>query len=830
MHIRVPEIDMSELESLFPASNTSAEQGDAKLKSRAAIANKPEKVQLDYVLALEASGLDQEQVDNLLSFFRHKKRWRHSRKNDPYNDTLDYVEITLLFVINTGFYSQGYKGEKDKLEKCEQFFLELMKVPRTESKLRVFSFKMQFNAKVSDLTKNLNIVNSVVEQACSAVGFRLDSLLKLTEIRGKNNRMTLMHYLCKVLADKLPKVLDFSKDLSNSTEILGRRNAISKGLENVSEELSMAENDGPVSENFRKVLKEFLHSAEGEVRSLASLYSAVGKSVDSLILYFGEDPVRCSYEQVVSTLLKFVRMFNQANEENAKQLVAEKKKAEREASYEKLKLIHIKFKEEDKANDSQESLLYARTEYSNRNNDSSRGRGCGSYSRGRGEGCGRGNYQNKGQHDSSKNREDNGQKGKQHEQRDLSHIKCYHCDEYGYFVSRYRERNRNHEVNLNDTQEKDVYHEEDSWGSLLVKVPRSANRFYKAQPKVGKEDTNEVGRESCTFTLLYNDMKENVTNQVVDKEANPYNSRVSVHSPIHETSPENDEDDKSGSDDTPIRIAQIETIRLLIALAAGKGKRLCEDQAKEILKDVGMEDYNATLCPMKPRLKLSKVEDEPEVEATQYRKVVGCLPYLLHTRPDLTYSVGVVSRYMQSPRKSHARAIKQILRYLNGITFFGIEYKRGHDMRLLGYRSHNIDIDDGRSTTGHVFFYLGTSPITWCSQKQSTVALSSCEAEFIAATANACQAIWLRELMAKVVKNEKLIVEHVSGENQRADPLTKALAHIRIEELGADYIYFKSEVPLYKIPMEKDVSVANKIEQVPTGRYVVPTGRVIATV
>ncbi|GKA42381.1 uncharacterized mitochondrial protein-like protein, partial [Tanacetum coccineum] len=54
--------------------------------------------------------------------------------------------------------------------------------------------------------------------------------------------------------------------------------------------------------------------------------------------------------------------------------------------------------------------------------------------------------------------------------------------------------------------------------------------------------------------------------------------------------------------------------------------------------------------------------------------------------------------------------------------------------------SHNVDIDDGRSSNGHVF-YLGTSPITWCSQKQTTVALSSCEAEFMAATAAACQAI-----------------------------------------------------------------------------------------
>ncbi|KAK1418414.1 hypothetical protein QVD17_27558 [Tagetes erecta] len=358
--VKTPEIDIKELENLFSAANPNADKGRAKSKP-AAIANKPEKVQLidhrraynceimlskvkipldelmDYVLALDDSALDADQVDNLIKFCPTKE------------------EMELL---------KGYKGEKDKLGKCEQFFMELMKVPRTESKLRVFSFKLQFGSQVSDLRKSLNSVNSVVEQVRnsskfkrvmqtilslgnalnqgtargSAVGFRLDSLLKLTDTRARNTRMTLMHYLCKVLADKLPELLDFSKDL-NSLEpaskvqlkfLAEEMQTISKGLEKVVQELSTAENDGPVSEKFLKALKEFLCSAEGEARALASLYSLVGKNVDSLILYFGEDPARCPYEHVVSTLKNFVRLFNQAHEENCKQLEAEKKKAEKE--------------------------------------------------------------------------------------------------------------------------------------------------------------------------------------------------------------------------------------------------------------------------------------------------------------------------------------------------------------------------------------------------------------------------------------------------------------------------------------------------------------------
>ncbi|KAK6236922.1 hypothetical protein SCA6_012259 [Theobroma cacao] len=362
---KAPEIDMSELENLFSAATPNTDRG-GKSSSHTTRGPKSDKVQLidhrraynceimlskvkvpladlmSSVLALEDSALDVDQVDNLIKFCPTKE------------------EMEVL---------KGYTGEKEKLGKCEQFFLELMKVPRVESKLRVFSFKIQFGSQVSDLRCSLNVVNSAAEEIRnsvklkrimqtilslgnalnqgtargSAVGFRLDSLLKLTETRAQNNKMTLMHYLCKVLADKLPDLLDFSKDVSSLEPaskiqlkyLAEEMQAISKGLEKVVQELSSSENDGPVSENFRKTLKEFLCFAEAEVRSLASLYSGVGRNVDALILYFGEDPARCPFEQVISTLLNFVRMFNKAHEENCKQLEQEMKKL---AESEKLKM------------------------------------------------------------------------------------------------------------------------------------------------------------------------------------------------------------------------------------------------------------------------------------------------------------------------------------------------------------------------------------------------------------------------------------------------------------------------------------------------------------
>ena len=165
-----------------------------------------------------------------------------------------------------------------------------------------------------------------------------------------------------------------------------------------------------------------------------------------------------------------------------------------------------------------------------------------------------------------------------------------------------------------------------------------------------------------------------------------------------------------------------------------------------------MDACNLTHVPMESSLKISKLEEEPEIDAMEYRRTIGCFRYLLHTRPDMAFAVGVLSRYMHSPRETHGKALKHILRYVKGSTNLGLHFKRDGSTRMIGYSdsSHNIDVDDGRSTSGHVF-YLGSSPITWTSQKQPTVALSSCEAEFMTATEAAKQAIWLKELMKEIL-------------------------------------------------------------------------------
>lgn len=141
----------------------------------------------------------------------------------------------------------------------------------------------------------------------------------------------------------MPELLDFDKDLVHLEAaskiqlktLAEEMQAVSKGLEKVEQELTTSVNDGAISTGFQEVLKNFLDTAESEVRSLISLYSEVGRNADSLSQYFGEDPARCPFEQVTQILVVFVKLFKKSREENERQADVEKKKLEKEAMKEK---------------------------------------------------------------------------------------------------------------------------------------------------------------------------------------------------------------------------------------------------------------------------------------------------------------------------------------------------------------------------------------------------------------------------------------------------------------------------------------------------------------
>lgn len=162
--------------------------------------------------------------------------------------------------------------------------------------------------------------------------------------------------------------------------------------------------------------------------------------------------------------------------------------------------------------------------------------------------------------------------------------------------------------------------------------------------------------------------------------------------------------------------------------------------AKRILERAGFAGCNSSKYHMDPSIQINKDEGGKRVNATDYKSLVGCLRYLVHY---ISYAVGIVSRYMEEPTVLHLEAVKRILRYIKGTVHYGLTYAKGSGNHMLTRFSDSDlagQIDDRKSTGGMVF-YLNESMITWMSQKQKCVALSSCEAEFMAATAAACQGI-----------------------------------------------------------------------------------------
>ncbi|KAL0345471.1 UNVERIFIED_CONTAM: Secreted RxLR effector protein [Sesamum radiatum] len=131
--------------------------------------------------------------------------------------------------------------------------------------------------------------------------------------------------------------------------------------------------------------------------------------------------------------------------------------------------------------------------------------------------------------------------------------------------------------------------------------------------------------------------------------------------------------------------------------------------------------------------------------------------YLTATRPNMTFAVSLASRYMEYPTELHLQLVKRVLRYLKVTIEFGIFYKKGRVDELVTYTDSDYagDVEDMKNTSGYVFL-LSSGAVSWSSRKQSVINLSTIEAEFIAATSCACQAVWLSRVLTnwtRIIRN-----------------------------------------------------------------------------
>lgn len=179
---------------------------------------------------------------------------------------------------------------------------------------------------------------------------------------------------------------------------------------------------------------------------------------------------------------------------------------------------------------------------------------------------------------------------------------------------------------------------------------------------------------------------------------------------------------------------------------------LCQRKyALDIISEAGLLGARPAAVPLEQNHRLALSTSKELNDPEPYRRLVGRLIYLCFTRPELSYSVHVLSQFMQCPRAEHWEAALRVVRYLKGNPGQGIHLSSSCDMQLHGW----CDADwagcplTRRSLTGWLVF-LGDSPVSWKTKKQHTVSRSSAEAEYRSMAMTTCELTWLKALLSSL--------------------------------------------------------------------------------
>ena len=177
---------------------------------------------------------------------------------------------------------------------------------------------------------------------------------------------------------------------------------------------------------------------------------------------------------------------------------------------------------------------------------------------------------------------------------------------------------------------------------------------------------------------------------------------------------------------------------------------------EKFLEKFGLKDCNTVKTPMEKGLQL-EIEKETKTDKP-YRELLGSMMYImLCCRPDICYNVSYMGRFQQESTDTHFQHLKRIARYLKATKDMKLEFKGHSKIPLVGYVDSDwaSDTNDRKSTSGFIFQVYG-STVAWSSKKQTTVATSSSEAEYVSLSAGVQEAIWLRGIMEDLhqIENE----------------------------------------------------------------------------
>ncbi|GJT58407.1 putative ribonuclease H-like domain-containing protein [Tanacetum coccineum] len=186
----------------------------------------------------------------------------------------------------------------------------------------------------------------------------------------------------------------------------------------------------------------------------------------------------------------------------------------------------------------------------------------------------------------------------------------------------------------------------------------------------------------------------------------------------------------------------------------------------EILKKFDFVSVKSAVTPMETKAPLAQDEGGPDVDLHLYRSMIGCLMYLTASRPDIMYAVCACSRFQVTPKVSHLYAVKRIFKYIKGKPKLGLWYPRESPLDLVAYSDSDYAAAnlDRKSTTGGCQF-LGRRLISWQCKKQTIVATSTTEAEYVAAASCCGQVLWLQNQLLDYGFNFMNTIIHIDNQS-----------------------------------------------------------------
>jgi hypothetical protein len=225
-----------------------------------------------------------------------------------------------------------------------------------------------------------------------------------------------------------------------------------------------------------------------------------------------------------------------------------------------------------------------------------------------------------------------------------------------------------------------------------------------------------------------------------------------------------------------------------------------EDYIQYLLDEHGMSNCNAVALPMDPNFPFGRSTDVyPHIDEleTEYRKLVGELLYLaMYTRPDIAFAVMRLAQHNSSAKPCHYSAAKHVLRYLSSTIHLKAHYGgSGINPALHGFSDSDWAScpEDRVSISGYVWFFNG-GPVSHSAKKQTTHALSSCEAEYMALTAAVQDGLWLQSFFACVTIPLSLPLR-LFADNAGAIALSQEAAnHIRTKHIDLRYHFIRRHI------------------------------------